>query len=285
MRRHLLDGSEDVAQVSVAIAAPHRRPDGQQHDIGARHRLGQTAREAQAAGCNMPPYQVLEARLVDGYLATPQRIEPVRVLIDALDGPAEFCEACRRHQANVAGTNHANLHARIPLSALTPAKTRLSRSPEVRCLGHLCARDLPRNMGRNGTEERASGRTKKLDQGQLSASLDIVLLEVRLAFVICQASSHLSGCPSTPCNTMLSNRRGDKCAKRATALSFSGETKDTAIARRAAQAFHARVEVARLHADDVVTNEPSTFACAVIGVLQATLPLERCPARVIVYGR
>ena len=104
------DGLEHIAEIGVAVAATDRRADGEEDDIGALHAFAQRAREMHAAGCDIARHQIVEPRLVDGYLALFQPGDTVLVLVDAGDVPTEVGKTGGGNQADVTRANHANFH-------------------------------------------------------------------------------------------------------------------------------------------------------------------------------
>ncbi len=69
VRRDLLDRGIDVGQVGVAVAAAHRRADGEQDDVGLLGGRPEIVGEDEAAGLHVALDEIVEARLVDRRLA------------------------------------------------------------------------------------------------------------------------------------------------------------------------------------------------------------------------
>ena len=77
----------------MAVAAPGRGADGDEHRLGVVHRGGEVAGECQAARGDVLDHQLLEARLVDRHAAVMQRGELVGVHLHDGDVGAELGEA------------------------------------------------------------------------------------------------------------------------------------------------------------------------------------------------
>ena len=69
MRRDFLDGGVDVGEIGIAVAAAHRRADGEKDDGGALGRVLEIGGEGEAAGRHIALHEVVEAGLVDGRAA------------------------------------------------------------------------------------------------------------------------------------------------------------------------------------------------------------------------
>ncbi len=93
MRRDLLDGFEHVAEIGIAVAAAHGRAHGQKDQIGVAHGGGQIGEKLDAAFFGIADQQLFKPRLIDGDLPVFERRDLVRVLVDAIDCPAEFGKA------------------------------------------------------------------------------------------------------------------------------------------------------------------------------------------------
>ena len=114
VRGDLLHRGVDVGEVGVAVAAAHRRADGEQDDVGVAGGRAQLVGEDEAPGLHVAGDEVVEARLVDRRLAGLELGEARLVAVDAGDRPAELREAGRRHQADVAGADHADVQGFLP---------------------------------------------------------------------------------------------------------------------------------------------------------------------------
>src|SRR5919205_3830251 len=60
MRRKLLDSFEYEREVGMTVAAPHRRADGEKHEIGLTHSGRQVSREADASIAEIAIEQLLK---------------------------------------------------------------------------------------------------------------------------------------------------------------------------------------------------------------------------------
>ena len=100
----------------MAVAAPGRRADGDEHRVGVAHRVGEIGREGEAAGRDVVGHQLVEAGLVDRDLALAQARDLAGILVDADHVVAELGEAGAGHQADIARPDHGDTH-RFSLSA------------------------------------------------------------------------------------------------------------------------------------------------------------------------
>ena len=94
----------------MAVAAPRRRPDGDEHRFGAFDALGQVGREAQPAALGIGLDQGLEPRLPDRHHAGVEAVDLARVLVDAGHLVAEIGEAGARNEPDIAGADHRDTH-------------------------------------------------------------------------------------------------------------------------------------------------------------------------------
>jgi hypothetical protein len=108
----------------MAVAAPRRCADGNEHGVRAVERRLEVGGERQAASRLVDRNELIEARLVDRHLAALQPIDLVRILVDTGDRHAEFGEAGPRNQADISGTDHRDAHSP------TPSRSGSDRSPE-----------------------------------------------------------------------------------------------------------------------------------------------------------
>ena len=98
------------AQVRVAVVAL-RRPYRDEHHLRASDGPGQVGGEGDPLGRDIAPEQLLEARLVDGRLAPPERLHLGLVHVDTGHEVARLGEAGARHEADVPGSHHCDSHA------------------------------------------------------------------------------------------------------------------------------------------------------------------------------
>ena len=98
----------------MTVAAPHRRPDGEEHEVGFADRWRKFGREADPPHAQIALEQFFEPRLVDRHVALAELLDPTGIFVDASDLPTEFREAGCRDQADIARPNHANVHETYP---------------------------------------------------------------------------------------------------------------------------------------------------------------------------
>ena len=133
MRRRFLHRLEDVGEIGIAVAAAHRRSDGEKHELGLAHRLSQRRGKMETSRFRVARDQRVEAGLVDRHLASLEPGDPTRVLVDARYGEAEFGKTGRRDQSHIACANDADLHGTPPPERTTqgPWFTVCSYFPQV----------------------------------------------------------------------------------------------------------------------------------------------------------
>src|SRR3546814_10159646 len=73
----------NIAEIGMAVAAPRRCADRDEHCIGAGDRIGQFGGEGQPACRHVGCDKIVEARLIDRDLAGIQRLNLRTVLVDA----------------------------------------------------------------------------------------------------------------------------------------------------------------------------------------------------------
>ncbi len=129
VRRDILDRLEDIGEVGMAIAAAHRRADGEEDDVGVGHRRPELGREDDAPGLQIAGEQRVEARLVDRHLALEEPGDARLVLVDAGDTPAELGEAGRRDEPDIARADHADVERHRPSA---PSRREVSPFDRVR---------------------------------------------------------------------------------------------------------------------------------------------------------
>jgi hypothetical protein len=128
-RGDLGGGGEDIGEIGVAVAAPRRRADGDEHRLGAVERRLEVGGEGEPAGRLVDRDELVEARLVDRHLAALQPRDLVGVLVDAGDRHAEFGEAGPRDEPDIARADHRYTHQPTPFRAGS------DRSPERAAAG------------------------------------------------------------------------------------------------------------------------------------------------------
>ena len=112
-------GGEDIAQIGMAIAAPRRCADRDEHGVGPGDGRLQLGRESQPAGRGVARHQLIEAGLVDRDLAVPQPLDFAGIVVDAGHRDAEFRKTRAGHQADIACPDHRDAHERGLLGFLT----------------------------------------------------------------------------------------------------------------------------------------------------------------------
>jgi hypothetical protein len=108
--RDLARGVIDEAQIGMAIAAPRRRTDRDEHRVGAFDRAGQIVGEFQPTGARIGGDQFHEPRVVNRHFATQQSSDFSRVLVDTGHVVAKVSEAGPGDEADIAGADHGNAH-------------------------------------------------------------------------------------------------------------------------------------------------------------------------------
>ena len=103
-------GGVDVAQIGVAVAAPRRRADRDEHRIGLGYGSGKIGREIQPPGFAIGRDQRIEAGFENRDFATAQACDLAAILVDAGDLMAEIGKAGAGHQPHITRANHGNSH-------------------------------------------------------------------------------------------------------------------------------------------------------------------------------
>ena len=141
--RDLARGGVDVGQVGMAIAAPRRRADRDEHGIGFGDRRGQVGGEIQPLGLDVGRHQRVEPGFEDRDFASPQRCDLAGILVDAGDLVTEIRKAGAGHQPHIARANHGNSHENNPCLMVNadpdlpgvlehfPAKGKPEKAPET----------------------------------------------------------------------------------------------------------------------------------------------------------
>src|SRR6185437_1595233 len=109
-RADLARGVVDIREVGVAVAAPRRRADGDEHRVGLRHRRLELGGELQPARADVAGDERIEPRLEDRHHAALERVDLGRVLVDAGHFVAEVRETSSRYKPDIAGADHGNAH-------------------------------------------------------------------------------------------------------------------------------------------------------------------------------
>ena len=98
----------------MAIAAPRRRADRDEHGVGFRDRRGQVGGEIQPLGLDVGRHQRVEPGFEDRDLAAAQGFDLAGILVHAGDLVAEIGKAGAGHQPHIARANHGNSHENSP---------------------------------------------------------------------------------------------------------------------------------------------------------------------------
>ena len=102
----------------MAVAAPGRRADGDEHRLRRPHRAGKLGRKRQPALAHVLRHQLRQPRLEDRHLSPPQRRNLLGVLVDAADLVPEIRKTRPRHQTNIPRSDHRYAHEGSPHSAI-----------------------------------------------------------------------------------------------------------------------------------------------------------------------
>ena len=92
----------------MAIAAPRRRADRNEHRVGLRHRPGQVGGEIQPPGLDIGGHQRVEPRLEDRDFAPAQGFDLAGILVHAGDLVAEIRKTGAGYQPHIARANHGD---------------------------------------------------------------------------------------------------------------------------------------------------------------------------------
>ena len=95
----------------MAVAAPRRRADRDEHRVGLGQRGGQIELEAEPAGGRVLGHQLVEPGLEDRDLAGAQRGNLALVVVDAAHMMAEIGKARAGHEADIAGADQNDTHS------------------------------------------------------------------------------------------------------------------------------------------------------------------------------
>ena len=110
---NLFGSREHIGQIGMAIATTRWRTDRNKHRIGVAHGLRQIQRERQATRLNILGHQLGQPRLINRNLPGLQLSDLVCVLVDTDNLMPEVRETNTRDKANIAGSDHCDLHLEI----------------------------------------------------------------------------------------------------------------------------------------------------------------------------
>ncbi len=108
--RDLARGHVDVAEVGMAVAAPRRRADRDEHRLGLGDRPGEVGGEIEPLLAHIGGDQAIEVRLEDGNVAVAQPRDLGGILVDAGDLMTEIGKACPGHEPDISGADHGDAH-------------------------------------------------------------------------------------------------------------------------------------------------------------------------------
>ena len=111
----LLGGGEHVGEVGLARLA-RRRPDGDEHHLGAPDRVRAGGGEGEPALLHVAADELLEARLVDRDLARAERLDLPLVHVDAADLVPGLGEAGAGDEPDVTRADDRDLHGGAKLA-------------------------------------------------------------------------------------------------------------------------------------------------------------------------
>ena len=100
----------------MAVAAARRRPDRDEHGLGALDALREIGREAQPPALGIGLDQRFQPRLPDRHAPGVEPVDLGRVLVDAADLMAEIGKAGAGNEPDIAGADHRDAHAIAPCS-------------------------------------------------------------------------------------------------------------------------------------------------------------------------
>ena len=98
----------------MAIAAPRRRADSDEHRVGFSYRAGQIGGEIQPLGLDVGRHQVIEPGFENRDLASAQGFDLAGILVHAGDLVAEIGKAGAGYQPHIARANHGDSHENNP---------------------------------------------------------------------------------------------------------------------------------------------------------------------------
>ena len=127
-RRKLAGRGVDERQVGMAVAAPRRRADRDEHRIGVAHG-GKVGREGKPSLLPVGGDQIGEAGLVDRDVALIERRDLVGVAVDADDVVTEIRKAGPGHEPDITGTDHHHAHEK----SVSPRWSRAAAGNEGSC--------------------------------------------------------------------------------------------------------------------------------------------------------
>ena len=95
----------------MAVAAPRRSSNGDEHRLGVLYPVGEIGGEGQPAALRIGLDQRLQPRLPDRHLAGVQAVDLRLVLVDAANAVSEIGKARAGHEPHIAGADHRDTHA------------------------------------------------------------------------------------------------------------------------------------------------------------------------------
>ena len=102
--------SIDIGKVGVAVAAARRRADRDEHRFRGAYRRFQIARKCKAALRHVALHQFGKPRLVNRHIPIVETGNLLRVAIDTHHLMTKIGKTRPRHQPNIAGADHCDMH-------------------------------------------------------------------------------------------------------------------------------------------------------------------------------
>ena len=96
----------------MAVAAPRRRADGDEHGVGLADRRSDVGDEVEPTGCDIGGNQSVEARFKNRHFATLQSGDLAGIGIDAGHAVAEIGKTGPGDEPDIAGADHGDAHGR-----------------------------------------------------------------------------------------------------------------------------------------------------------------------------
>ena len=98
----------------MAVAAPRRGADRDEHSVGFRDRRGQVGGEIKPLGLDVRRHQLIEPGFENRDFASAQRFDLAGILVHAGDLVAEIGKAGPGYQPHIARANHGDSHENNP---------------------------------------------------------------------------------------------------------------------------------------------------------------------------
>jgi hypothetical protein len=108
--RDLARGHVDVAEVGMAVAAPRRRADRDEHRLRLGDRPREVGGEIEPPLAHVGGHQAVEAGLEYGNVSIAQARDLGAVFVDAGHVVTEVGKACPGHEPDISGADHGDAH-------------------------------------------------------------------------------------------------------------------------------------------------------------------------------